>query len=1296
MADELARLIAIGGQQRPARRLQPRRAVVEAAAVADDAVAPVPIAAPEAAPAAGAAVVAPQPADDQGPGILVAMGEPPERKYAQRSWQLMQHVTSCRKLKRLEDKVEKAEGKTQLLQSKCEDVAATFPMVARAVGLPPAKRGPMTESRALVYERLALQPTLRGTSSFRNKQVEAVSIVCDAAMEVQDECRDRIFAPDVAAPPPPGLDVLLVPPPPKINVVCGQWDETSQKIKMLLVKKHAKEMTSDRQAGAQVMMQSYRMHTVVEGEITKSEPYYVRARILLRQTADFLAECLLQGMPWRIDNPNVIIELDDGCDTLILSFAFDRASNNWLLTSWIWSVLDADGMPVNVLPHGEPCSLHGWSLVERAPRLEGVKEQQNKIHSFALWMRFWKNAVAMKDYASSNVETRFEVREERRPPECKAQTEAIFNAVYPPDAFVEEDVDDPPPPKGRGRGRGRRRGGRGRRRKKKKTTASTSSLELVKNDMTKNVDLGYPLGRKFIHWCYVEEGSEEHKNGMRVGRPCCRDRPEALQKVQTPVLNWVSNRGYGSQVEGRWKFLVSMLRRIIIGDSAGGVWSESLVSVKAHFELDDGMEAFLAREIAADQNNFAAKGKLRLLKIVQVLCTPEARWRRVVMFIGLSTVERCVDKTLRERITLVELVGEVAECQEALLLLLERWGPDSEQWVLLRLVCGSEIMRDASIQMWSRSFIMQLSAAVNDHFEERMKHAPYSLMDVEDPSLPPHIVDSKINAFLAEDFHCLPLSCRRLRVRYPTFHAMRYNGARSMTALGLAAAHCIDFSERSHNQMRQDLRSDGKARSVTASSNRVFLRQAAAEHVDRGATDPVKTTVAEPPPSVAPKPKAAPKRVCQRGHGRQCWQNFRLQILKETQYSDRTIPPDILAAFYEKCEAEWLELPDNEKQHWEFAHTAEVSKRQQRHNTELLALEDEPPAAIVPVWSVGREFESTAQTEPPVVPLAKVAAHHARLPRRARRSKAFNDPMIIVTEAIPRPSLYTHPEDESLPVTGCFGKKTRCRRTIPLGRRLPFNNLVSMFNQWVDSLGDAKYNAKNLVLFRGVASVAIGPDHVVNASVLVLACRMSPKVQKVVPCAIKGTTQELFMNNNDFPIQFRPTVAPSKLRWTRRGLSICMSEDVCNTLAAFEGTWHLHPMPWSPGDDPLMDMRVDAFPGEYIAAKKTNTKRKIVVMPECLQGAKDPFAVGAATAKAMKHDIDEIGHGLPSSSGAPPTLAGVMPAPEVVAALHFDAAGLTDTGIDAGDDLIDTLDIIEVVEEALGVVQGELVQLSSC
>jgi hypothetical protein len=169
-------------------------------------------------------------AGDDLEALVAIAGDAPTPRFQQRSWELMKHCRAKLKADRLENKLDKGKEKLEKLSNLSADLRSDFPMVAKAMGFPRAwHRIAMTCDRALVLERLASQPSLRGLPWYRKKQAEAMYVICTASPQVQDRCRDRIFlTPRAAAEPVEVAEEPLPAPVHMTSCLCGEWDETAK------------------------------------------------------------------------------------------------------------------------------------------------------------------------------------------------------------------------------------------------------------------------------------------------------------------------------------------------------------------------------------------------------------------------------------------------------------------------------------------------------------------------------------------------------------------------------------------------------------------------------------------------------------------------------------------------------------------------------------------------------------------------------------------------------------------------------------------------------------------------------------------------------------------------------------------------------------------------------------------------------------------------------------------------------------------------------------------------------------
>ena len=119
------------------------------------------------------------------------------------------------------------------------------------------------------------------------------------------------------------------------------------------------------------------------------------------------------------------------------------------------------------------------------------------------------------------------------------------------------------------------------------------------------------------HHCWVEEGSDVHRAGARVGAPCCSNRDEMIEQMAVPFLNLVVHRPYTRSAQSRWTAVLSMLRKITLGFACAGVLPAAVKELLLSWRLHEGLIADLQRMVALDGDDWASKNKLRLLRVTQ-------------------------------------------------------------------------------------------------------------------------------------------------------------------------------------------------------------------------------------------------------------------------------------------------------------------------------------------------------------------------------------------------------------------------------------------------------------------------------------------------------------------------------------------------------------------------------------------------------------------------------------------------------------------------------------------------------
>ena len=88
-----------------------------------------------------------------------------------------------------------------------------------------------------------------------------------------------------------------------------------------------------------------------------------------------------------------------------------------------------------------------------------------------------------------------------------------------------------------------------------------------------------------------------------------------------------------------------------------------------------------------------------------------------------------------------------------------------------------------------------------------------------------------VEGFYSAPVDCMTFACRRLREIYPSVPDFVDKAPLALRVLMEYTFTSIDFSERSHSQMRRDLFSAGPAQGFLSAADRVLCRQFASAHV---------------------------------------------------------------------------------------------------------------------------------------------------------------------------------------------------------------------------------------------------------------------------------------------------------------------------------------------------------------------------------------------------------------------------------------------------------------------------------
>ena len=119
----------------------------------------------------------------------------------------------------------------------------------------------------------------------------------------------------------------------------------------------------------------------------------------------------------------------------------------------------------------------------------------------------------------------------------------------------------------------------------------------------------------------VTVDSDDHLvDGKTGGARVFENREPCVQRVITPLLDFLSGRRWVDAVESRWTNVGVTARRLLVGVAAANTLPTALEQVKIGLALDDSLEQSFVHIIAHDKNDLSAKNRLRLLRLTRTLC----------------------------------------------------------------------------------------------------------------------------------------------------------------------------------------------------------------------------------------------------------------------------------------------------------------------------------------------------------------------------------------------------------------------------------------------------------------------------------------------------------------------------------------------------------------------------------------------------------------------------------------------------------------------------------------------------
>ena len=1106
---------------------------------------------------------------------------PEARRYQQRSWELLAHARGAKKARAQQSNLDKERAVRQRVEGCFSVLAAVSSNVIAGQSL--LQRQPLDPIvRAKIAFKLATMPRARGQTAKGHciRQARSGWEVSSFMMEQQLAHLQRMMMPDGAAARHDQEGAAR--PRHRTLMVTFQWDETSQRLKPILGRCLPASRTNRSQAGAQIMVLSGGMHVseavpALHAEASQHKltvhPWFARSLRLEAQDANFILAGILKSLPFEFDSPDSMNELMMNYDVMIISVGMDRAAANQVVVRWMCDHAYHRLQHPNLLIHVEPCALHGIALVKSRAKVS--RSVAAALFSFTRWVRISKNHEALAMALYKVIESRLTVRQEARPAELRQRGEALVKALY--GEFESEHF------------------------WKKNKTGEAYKTTLLTNleDICKVHDFG--SADPFVFWNSVAEGSDDHVvSGKRIGATVTRDRKEMVNRIARPMLDFLSGNAWVAATESRWTNFFRVLRRFTIVCAANRLLLEALKDVKTSLALEDSLEASLAKLVAADRNDFSSTNKLRLLRITKVLCTGNTLMSLAIMAEAQLPVERMQSKVFgadRSRPSLLDLINPafspIIKCQAELLELLQHFGPHDRSWQLLSALQG-DFAADA-IRKAARKEVLQITCGMFEMFVLRMSEVPYKLawltLDVVDADL--QTKRKIVKEFFGTPVACLPFFCRRLREVFTTEADMLVKAPGTLRTWLLGSVVAIDFSERSHAQLRRDLMSTGQASGLAPAVDRVFCRQVAAEHVFRGGVDPAGHRLEALLPDHLRQAGAPPATRRGGSNPYQEFYHFKARALKDTHAPNRPITAEERADFDQRIKAEWQEIKSDpeERALWLDAFRA---RRPQPACPQPIAGAPDADAPLIPHAAVDADDGDDAAFEgifggknrqwlaSPSSLSDFISAH----PLTSRPKVKDEEDKLFVRGPVPKRKESIHGGWGS--VYGCRALyKNACEHTMPAEAVGALGMFTGRLNGWVSSLSKPDLDGgEQLLLLEGFDGE--NDQAKLNMAALLVGHRGRPKMQFFAECAL-ASTKAVAWAPQAYPYELVILDKPSRMVHNSddsvREVATCTSDELAMAALAAKPSWRFYPLKYVIPPGPcLLKMTVEGH-GEEVQEK---------------------------------------------------------------------------------------------------------------
>ena len=325
-------------------------------------------------------------------------------------------------------------------------------------------------------------------------------------------------------------------------------------------------------------------------------------------------------------------------------------------------------------------------------------------------------------------------------------------------------------------------------------------------------------GSRTLVWCYWCCDDASHWSVVSSGtrRKYDQIEQEGRARVAAIAEDYCFTLAWQVAALNRWGYIDLLERKVLLISVVSNSLASMLEGVRRSENLSLGLEAGLARQIAANPADLSSKNKLKLVRLCKVFGRSASNLRLVLTILRtglLNDLYYCLagskDKeAARSRLTLLQIVtpseSPIAHLQSQLLELAQHFAADAASWYFLE-VLGVDLS-NVEVRLESRASLLRAHTGLIHHFEKLLGSAPLNLLlTLPEAEMEREETDAVISDFLSQPLSCLNLCGRRMRALCKKPSDVYSKLEDPLRALGLGGVLDSAGVERDAAQVRKDL-----------------------------------------------------------------------------------------------------------------------------------------------------------------------------------------------------------------------------------------------------------------------------------------------------------------------------------------------------------------------------------------------------------------------------------------------------------------------------------------------------------